>query len=126
MRRFNEKGVTLLELLIAMMLLTIALVGLAASFPLAMFGVTTGGFQTTATLLAQQCLELAKNTPYNQLPTLMLPASPCTVAPIAGFTRAADVQPGVPTANTTTVTIQVVFTGESGINTTSVWTIFAR
>lgn len=125
MRR-NEKGVTLLELLIAMMLLATALIGLAASFPLAMFGVTTGGFQTTATLLAQQCVELAKNTPYDRLPDLMLPATPCTAAPVSGFTRATTVQVGVPTASTTTVTIVVQFTGESGPTQTSVWTIFAR
>ena len=56
MSHFNQRGVTLLELLVAMMLLATALVGLAASFPLLMQAVTLGGFQTTATLLAQQCV----------------------------------------------------------------------
>ncbi len=126
MRRVNQKGVSLLELLVAMMLLMTALVGLAASFPLAMFGVTTGGFQTTATLLGQQCLDIAKNTPYDKLPDLALPTSPCTVAPVQGFTRSVDVQVGVPTATTTTLTVLVTFTGQGGINETRLWTIFSR
>ena len=64
MRHFNQRGVTLLELLVAMMLLATALVGLAASFPLLMqtttittqvdFQGTTGGLQTViATILSQ-------------------------------------------------------------------------
>lgn len=126
MRRINQNGVTLLELLVAMMLLATALIGLAASFPMAMYGVTTGGFQTTATLLAQQCIEIAKNTPYDNLPDLTLPASPCTGQPVAGFTRIVTVKVADPTATTTTVIVLVKFTGEGGINETNVFTIFSR
>lgn len=126
MRRMNQKGVSLIELLIAMMLLATALVGLAASFPLAMYGVTTGGFVTTATLLAQQCIEIAKNTPYDKLPDLALPTSPCTAAPVPGFARSVDVQVGTPTATTTTLTVLVTFTGEGGTNETRVGTIFSQ
>jgi len=61
----SERGVTLLELLLAMTLLAIVLVGLAASYPLAMVGVTIGGFRTAAGLLAQQCLDVAKDMSVN-------------------------------------------------------------
>ena len=64
MRRLGQAGVTLLELLVAMVLLAVALVGLAASFPYAMYGVTAGGYQTTATLLGQQVVDQAKATRY--------------------------------------------------------------
>jgi prepilin-type N-terminal cleavage/methylation domain-containing protein len=61
MVQHGERGVTLLELLVAMTLLAVVLVGLAASYPLAMVGVSIGGYRTTAALLAQQCIDIARN-----------------------------------------------------------------
>jgi prepilin-type N-terminal cleavage/methylation domain-containing protein len=69
MTHLNERGVTLVELLVAIMLLAIALAGLASSYPLAMQAVTGGGYQTAATLLAQQCIELAKSMPATGFPS---------------------------------------------------------
>ncbi|HEV8310588.1 MAG TPA: prepilin-type N-terminal cleavage/methylation domain-containing protein [Methylomirabilota bacterium] len=131
----NERGVTLLELLVAMMLLMVALLGLAASFPLAMFGVTTGGYQTTATLLAQAAVEQAKATPYaglNGMAGVSTGAPPCSsgdyyvVTGYSGFKRCIKVQVGAPTATSTTVTVVVRFTGGQGLNDTTLATIFAQ
>ncbi len=113
----NERGVTLIELMVVMMLLTIALVGLAASFPLAMFGVLTGGNQTTATLLAQQCIDNAKALAYayTQIPTVLPVVCPSGGVPnYPGFTRTLVIQTGVPTATTTTITVSVQFTSQAG------------
>lgn len=123
MKRLDQLGVTIVELMVAMSLLAIALVGLAASFPYAMYGVLAGGFQTTASLLAQEAIERAKAADYAAIPSLpfdgssgTLPTS-CgsgnfrTVPGYAGFTRCVAVQPGVPTASTTTVTVVVEFSG---------------
>jgi len=127
MMRWNERGMTLLELLIAMMLLATALVGLGASFPLAMIGVNVGGFQTTATLLAQQSIEIAKDTPYALLPTLDTGGFIIVPAYGAGFTRQVTVLPANPNPNTTTVTAVVRFTGGAGgINDTTIATIISQ
>jgi hypothetical protein len=122
----TARGVTLLELLLAMFFLAVALVGLAASFPYAMTGVTAGGFQTAATLLAQQCLDLAKSMPYDRLPFDL--AGSCTSNPdgYPGFTRAVAVSPGSPTATTTTVDVRVSFHDNQGTNETRVVTLLAQ
>jgi prepilin-type N-terminal cleavage/methylation domain-containing protein len=116
--RRDERGVTLLELLVAMTLLAVALIGLAASFPLSMFGVTLGGYQTTATLLAQQSLEDARGRAYSNLTTVATGGSVCTtsgggtfvsVTGYSGFSRCVSVETGVPIAGTSTVTVVVRF-----------------
>lgn len=127
MARQGERGVTLLELLIAMLLLGTALVGLAASFPLAMYGVTLGGYQTTATLLAQQPLEQARAVLYTNIPTLATGGAVCDTSgngtfvdlgsvatPFPGFDRCVSVQVGSPTASNTTVTVVVRFSTGGG------------
>jgi Tfp pilus assembly protein PilV len=122
----TARGVTLLELLLAMFFLAVALVGLAASFPYAMTGVTAGGFQTAATLLAQQCLDLAKSMPYDRLPLDL--AGSCTANPdgYPGFTRAVTVSAGSPTATTTVVDVVVSFHDNQGTNETRVVTLLAQ
>jgi prepilin-type N-terminal cleavage/methylation domain-containing protein len=126
MSHFNQRGVTLLELLVAMMLLATALVGLAASFPLLMQAVTLGGFQTTATLLAQQCVEIAKSMPYDRLPLDLPNACPPSPAGYPSFTRALTVTPASPTATTTTITTQVNFQGTTGGLQTVIATILSQ
>jgi type II secretory pathway pseudopilin PulG len=122
----NQRGISLLELLVAMMLLATALVGLAASYPLLMQAVTLGGFQTTATLLAQQCVEIAKSMPYDRLPLDLANACPPNPAGYPSFSRSLTVTPASPTATTTTVTTQVDFHGSSGTIQTVVATILSQ
>ena len=110
MERLAERGLTLIEVVLAMLLLAIALLALAASFPLAMLAVANGGAQTTATLLAQQALETAKSAPKGSLPSLDTGGF-ADVAGHAGFQRSIAVAPGAPTATTTTVTVVVRVTG---------------
>ncbi len=122
----TERGVTLIELLVAMMLLATALVGLAASYPLLMQAVAGGGFQTTATLLAQQCIELAKSMPYDRLAADLPGSCPASPSGYPGFTRSLTVTPASPTATTTTVTTQVDFQGAQGATSTTVATILSQ
>jgi len=109
MRHLNECGTTLVELLVAAMLLATALVGLAAAHPLLMQAVAGGGVQTTAMLLAQQCLELAKSMPYDRLPLDLPPTCSTSPSGYPGLTRSVRVAPASPTATTTTVTALVTF-----------------
>ena len=133
MSRMNQRGVTMIELLLAMLLLAVALVGLAASFPLAMVGVATGGYQTTATLLAQQCIDIAKSMAYDSFGYTQIPAQLPVACPdgavtgYGGFTRTTTIQVGTPTAQTTTITVVVNFSGGGGgINDTTVSTLLAQ
>jgi prepilin-type N-terminal cleavage/methylation domain-containing protein len=122
MRRLNQRGMTLIELMVAMVLMTIALLALAASIPYAMYGVVASGFQTTATLLAQEAIERTKAADYGSISALSFDGSSgtlptdCTsglrtVAGFAGFSRCVAVQVGTPTTLTTTITAVVEFSG---------------
>lgn len=134
MLRRDERGVTLLEVLVAMTLLSVVLVGLAASYPLAMIGVSIGGYRTTATLLAHQCIEIAKNlNTYGSLTQTNL-QNECSSTTAFGprFTRAAEVIAGTAlpggegeslTATVQVVTITVGFPTDSGIEPLRVRTV---
>ena len=124
MRRADQRGVTMVELMVAMVLMAVALLALAATFPYAMFGVVASGFQTTATLLAQEALERAKAADYGSIASLSFDGSSGTlpadcsaggtfrpVTAFAGFTRCVAVQTGTPTSTTTTITAVVEFSG---------------
>jgi prepilin-type N-terminal cleavage/methylation domain-containing protein len=120
----DQRGVTMVELMVAMILMAVALLGLAASVPYALYGVVASGFQTTATLLAQEAIERAKAADYGSIPALSfdgssgaLPAD-CdstgnfhNVSGFAGFTRCVAVQAATPTSTTTTITVVVDFSG---------------
>jgi type II secretory pathway pseudopilin PulG len=113
---------TLVEVAIAMALFTIALVGMASVLPYSKYVVVAGGHQTTATLLAQQKIDTARNTLYGNLPTLNTTggAGSCgggtgTFAPVPdyeGYSRCVDVLVGT---STTTVTVVVRFTSLGGV-----------
>ena len=124
MRRLSQRGITMVELMIAMILMAIALLGLAASFPYAMYAVVASGFQTTATLLAQEAIERSKAADYGSIANLSFDGSSgtlptdcsgsgnfLTVTAYSGFSRCVAVQTGQPTATTTTITVVVKFSG---------------
>lgn len=97
---------TLLEVVVAMLLLSVALLGLAVAFPVAMVAIESTGLQATATLLAEQALEAARGTAYASLPALDTGG----FADVPGrddITRSIAVAPGTPTPGTTTVTVTV-------------------
>jgi type II secretory pathway pseudopilin PulG len=131
----------MVELMVAMIIMGIALLALAASFPYAMYGVVASGFQTTATLLAQEGIERAKAAAYGSIGNLSFDGSSgtlpgdCnglgnfrTVSASSGFSRCVAVQTGAPTSTTTTITVAVEFSGSgpSPIWRTTVSTIRAQ
>jgi hypothetical protein len=114
--------------MVALILLSIALVGMGAAMPYGMYPVVAGGFQTTATLLTQQGIDQARNTLYSNLSTLNTSGGggSCgggtgsfgTVTAFPGFSRCIDVQVG---ASTTTVTVVTRFTGVGGIGAGTIY-----
>jgi prepilin-type N-terminal cleavage/methylation domain-containing protein len=121
MKPCSERGVTLLELLVAMTLLAIALIGLAASFPLSMYGVASGGYQTSAALYGQQCLDIAKNMAWTAVTDTLLNAQ-CP-ALTGGFTRTVTV---TTTGTIKTVDVVINFPLPTGINSTTLTTIISQ
>ena len=87
MRSMDQRGVTMVELMVAMVLMAVALLALAASIPYALYGVVASGFQTTATLLAQEAIERAKAADYRSMSSLAFDGSsgtpPTAAAPCA-------------------------------------------
>ena len=129
----------MVELMVAMVLMAVALLALAASFPYALYGVVVSGFQTTATLLAQEAIERAKAADYGSLASLSFDESSGTlpgdcsgglrpVTAFSGFARCVAVQAGTPSATTTTITAVVEFTGSvpNPLGRTTVITIRAN
>lgn len=94
----SEAGVTLMEVLVTMALLTVALLGMAVAFPVGRAVVHQARISTTAVALGEERLEQAKRTPYASLTTLAgsdtTTHPPYTIitqvtadSPIAGMTR---------------------------------------
>ena len=100
----SEAGVTLMEVLVTMTLLSIALLGMAVAFPVGRAVVLQARMSTTAVALAEQRLEQARRTPYASLSTLA-GNDTTTHAPYAMTTQ---VTAEAPIAGMTTVTVTVV------------------
>lgn len=64
----DERGLTLGEILVAMVILAIGLVGLASVMPISSYGIQEGNQMTTATFLAEQRLEQVKAAKWTSVP----------------------------------------------------------
>ncbi len=63
----NDRGLTLAEILVALAIVGIGLVGLLAVVPVATYGVQEGNQLSTATFLAEQGLEQVRNAVWTQV-----------------------------------------------------------
>jgi type II secretory pathway pseudopilin PulG len=88
----DERGVTVVELLIAVLILAIALIGLAAAIGPAVLATTQGSLQTVAVHLAQDRIEVAKRTAFTALEA-ELNATRAPVSGFGNFERAVQVLP---------------------------------
>jgi Tfp pilus assembly protein PilV len=106
-----DAGLTLLEVLFAMSLLTVGLLAIASAFPVAMSGVAQGNQQTTALFLAEQRLEEIKATAFASITSANFPAEGYgTIANGPGYRRAVTItsSPGG-VANTVRVDVNVFY-----------------
>lgn len=81
----REQGMTLIEVMVAVVLLAVALVAVAAAVPAGLIAVTASGLEITATGLAQEPLDTARRTAFASLGTLAVAKS--VVPPFSGFQR---------------------------------------
>lgn len=138
----HEQGMTLIEVLVAMLLLGTALIFVAAAVPVGLTAVSGSGLAIAATGLAQEPIDVAKRTPFASLPSLA--ASRSTVSGFAGFDREVVVSShaaplscagtpcsascptvlGQPTCRS--VEVRVYYRGPLGDQTTTLTHIFAK
>lgn len=64
----TESGMTLVEVLVALVIISIGLVGLAAVLPISSYGIQEGNQVSTATFLAEQRLEQVKAAKWTAVP----------------------------------------------------------
>ena len=64
----NERGLTLAEILVAVGIIGLGLVGLAVVIPVSTYGVQEGSQLTTATFLAEQMIERARASAWTAVP----------------------------------------------------------
>ena len=84
----DQRGMTLAEVLVAVVIIMIALLALLSGIPVASYGIQEGNQLTTATFLANQRLEQVKAASWTDQPavdTVGVSAS-ATAAPVAGAT----------------------------------------
>ena len=100
---FREKGLTLPEVLLSAVIISVAVLALVGLFPTALQNVRYGGHMSQASSLAQEMIEMIRTQPftlvssYNNIDT-RLPAPPTlTGAPLAHFNRwTTDIAPANP------------------------------
>lgn len=100
----SESGVSMIEVMVTMALLSIALLGMAAAFSVGRAVVLQARISTTAVTLAEQRLEQAKRTPYASLTTL----AGTDLSTHAPYSVNTQVTTDVPTAGMTTITVTVI------------------
>ncbi|MFQ5962491.1 MAG: prepilin-type N-terminal cleavage/methylation domain-containing protein [Candidatus Methylomirabilales bacterium] len=106
-RRRGNRGLTLIEVLIAAAILAVGLLALLGAFPIGYSDVTVSGGQSKATAYAQQMLEQLKNQPFTPGPLNQ------TDTPEAGYTRTWTItqEPGTTAPNRLTrIQVTVVWT----------------
>ena len=117
----RQSGLSLVELMVALLLLGVALMGLAAAFAPGRMAIQAGDQATTATFLARRVLEDMRNRAYD-LDTDELvngatfPASTgySGIPNYPGYRRTITITNGSPVAGTKTVTVAVIFRNSSG------------
>ena len=67
---FDQRGMTIVEILVAVAILGVGLVALSSAIPLAAYGIQEGNRLSTATFLANQRLEQVRNAKWTVCPAV--------------------------------------------------------
>lgn len=122
MRR--DAGMSLVELMVALMLLGVALMGLSAAFAPGRMAIQQGDQATTATFLARRVLEDMRNRAYDQdtdelVNGATFPASTGygtgDLTDYPNYRRTIAITNNAPEAGTKTVTVAIFYKNSSGV-----------
>ena len=104
----DERGFSLIEVLIATALLAMAILAIANASLVAYRSVDQSGEQTTALILTQQRIEWLRNQDYSSAALAAGTTSQMFGGSFAGYTRTTAVQVDSPMAGLKTVTVTTV------------------
>ena len=117
----RQSGVSLVELMVALLLLGVALMGLAAAFAPSRMAIQQGDQATTATFLARQMLEDMRNRAYDQDSDELVNGGtfPATtgyggITNYPNYRRTITFVNNAPEPGTKTVTVAVIYRNSSG------------
>jgi prepilin-type N-terminal cleavage/methylation domain-containing protein len=123
--RGSEAGFTLIELVVALLVFTVAVMGLASTMAVAVASDTHAGEQTRALALASQRLEEIKAIPYTAVASE--PVTSVTSLGVEGsgpYKRTVTVVEGAEGANTKSVTVSVQYgAGREGTRKVELYTL---
>jgi prepilin-type N-terminal cleavage/methylation domain-containing protein len=118
----RQAGVSLVELMVALLLLGVALMGLAAAFAPGRMAIQSGDQATTATFLARQVLEDMRNRAYDLDGDELVNGAtfPATtgygsISGYPAFRRTITFTNDSPEVNTKTVSVAVIYRNSSGV-----------
>jgi len=120
-----EDGFTLVDTMVAMVLLGVTLIALAAAIPLASFATQQGWQQSAAAAIAEDVFEQMRITQYANLNSTTFPNQTSLAPNYQGFSYTIAFAANTPVANTTRITITVTYTGSQGSVSPQFTTIFA-
>lgn len=133
MRARQQSGVTLVEVMVAMVLLAVALLGLAAAFAPGRMAIQSGDQATAAVFLARQVVEDMRNRAYDSdtddINATNFPAATGygSIANFPGFRRTIAITNDSPDIGTKTVTVTIFYRGSDGVEVpTTLSMIFTR
>ena len=125
----GEAGLTLVDVMVALIVMAIGLVALAATIPLATSASQQGWQQSAAVVIAEEVLECMRVQPYANITTANFPSNGpdfCGQSPSRGYSYTVTVSNDTPITNTKTVTVAVTYQPMlSSPATVSISTIFA-
>jgi Tfp pilus assembly protein PilV len=124
-QRGGEGGFTLIEIMIAMFILVTALVGIISTTVIVMRSNSLSKTMTTATTLANERMEILKNTSYNIASDSLISGSD-TVVSDSTYTRTWTVTNNVPAADMKTITVGVTWTWQGVPHNVNLATVVAR
>ncbi len=118
-----ERGMTMVELMVAIVVIAIGILALATLFPLGRGRVTRSGNDAKAYAYAEDGLEKAKNWTYDNLASQALPISG---ADSLQYTRTLAVSRDNPEPGLTTAAVSVTYPDPKGPRTVTLFTYFSK
>ena len=114
-RRRDQRGLSLVEVLVAAVILAVGLLGIMAAFPTGYIDVVQGGGQSKAASYARQQLEVLKNQPFpTTLPTTGNVTLPADETAFSG-TYSINLVPGTTAPNQLVrIIVSVTYSGAGG------------